>query len=148
VSAAEFNAVKDWLASYPALSAPNKVSDTVRRNADGTYVADTYCVLFGGAPDELNDDRFTGVQAPESTAEYVHTVRCVSTTASGCRNLVSLVTKHMVGHKPVVAGRKTDPLRLTFARDVESDDSIRTVLFFSDLEFTWTSRRPQLEVQP
>jgi hypothetical protein len=148
VSVAEFDAVKVWLQSFPPLSEPEKVSDTVRRTADGKYVADTYCVLFGGAPDELDDNRFTGMQAPESNAEYVHTVRCVSTSAGGCRNLVSLVTNHMVGHRPVVEGRTTDPLRLTFARDVEPDDSIRPALFFADLEFTWTSRRKQGVIQP
>jgi len=134
---AEYAAVKARLVADTTLV----VRDTVY-NADGTIFTGTYAVLFGGAPDTLDDDRFTAAQGTDSTATYVYTVRGVAPTADGARAVLKHVTTQLVGFVATVTGRKCDPIRLTRSTDVEVDASVRPPLFYSDVELTLISRRP------
>lgn len=140
MSAAEhFAAVKARLDADSALS--GKGYDSARRNTDGTLIRDTYWILFGGAPETLNDDRFTKPQAADSTAEYVYTVRAVSVTPDGCRAVVGKVIAQLAGATLTVEGRALDPLRLTASDDPRPDDAVKPPIYFADTEWTLVSRR-------
>lgn len=116
------------------------VRDTVYK-ADGTLFTGTYAVLFGGVPDDLDDDRFTKSQDTDSAATYVYTVRGVAPTADGARAVLKHVTTQLVGFVATISGRTCDPIRLTHADDVEPDTSVKPPLFYADLELTLVSRR-------
>lgn len=134
-----FDAVKAQIETDEALE--GKGYDTARRDIEGKLVRDTYWILFGGAPEALDDDRFTKPQDAASTAEYVYTVRAVSVTAAGCRATINKIIAKLAGAALAVSGRSLDKLRLTGSEDPKPDYSVRPPLFFADLEFTLVSRR-------
>ena len=63
---AHYAAVKARLNADTNLA--GKGADTIRLDGAGLPVRDTYWVLFGGAPDELDDDRLAAKQRPDSDA--------------------------------------------------------------------------------
>lgn len=132
----EYAAVKAQLVDDDALV----VRDTVYQ-ADATIFLGTYVVLFGGGPDDLDDQRFTKAQDVDSDATYVYTTRCVSTTAAGVRSTLKHVTTQLVGFIPTISGRTCNPIRLTHSDNVEVDPSVKPPLFYCDAEFTLVSRR-------
>lgn len=136
---AEFAAFKAQVQASPLLT--QKVFDVVRIDGDGKLIRDTYVVLFGGPPDDLDDGRLSLPQLPDADATYVYTARVVSTTPGGVRSTINLVLGQIVGQVLVVDGRRIDPMRLTFSTDIIADTSVLPPLFYSDLEFTVVSRR-------
>jgi hypothetical protein len=138
-AAAHYAAVKARLETDTALA--GQVRDTVFDGA-GEVVRGSYVVLFGGAPDALDDGRLTRIQDIDSTATYVYTVRSVSTTPGGVRSVVSKVLDKLVGFSPTVTGRRCDTIRLTHSRGVQIDSTVKAPLYFEDDEFTLVSRRP------
>jgi len=136
---AHFSAFKARLEGDSALS--GKGYDSARRNTDGILIRDTYWIPFGGAPENLDDDRFTKPQDADSNAEYVYTVRAVSPTPDGCRAVVDKVTAQLAGAVLAVTGRELDPLRLTASDDPRPDDSVKPPIYFADTEWTLVSRR-------
>lgn len=138
-AAAHFEAVKARLELDTALA--GQVRDTIYDGA-GEVVHGSYVVLFGGAPDLLDDNRATKIQDQDSTATYVYTVRSVSTTPGGVRSVVAKVVAQIVGFAPTVTGRRCDTLRLTHTTGVDKDATVKPPLYFEDDEFTLVSRRP------
>jgi len=136
---AHYAAVKARLEADPALA--TKVNDTLLLTATGLPVQGTYAILYGGAPDSLESNRFTAPQAIDSDAEYVYTVRSVSTTADGVRSIQAKVAAQLIGHRLVVAGRNCTSMRLTDVTDVQYDKATNPVLLFADQEFTLNSYR-------
>lgn len=132
-----FAAVLSRLRESPALA--GKVHDTALIDPGGLPVVGTYAILYGGAPDVLRSGRFTAPQLATSDAEYVYTVRSVSTSADGVRSVQSKVEGQLIGHVLVVAGRNCSRLRRTFVADPEMDKSTNPVLYFADQEFTVNS---------
>lgn len=134
-----FLAVKSRLLAEPALV--GKVNDTALVDTTtGLPVVGTYVVLYGGAPDSLDDGRLSSLQSPDSDAEYVYTVRSVSTTADGVRSTQTKVGAQLIGHRLVVAGRSCR-VELTDQTNVDWDKSTDPPLFFADQEFTVYSSR-------
>ena len=126
-------AVKTRLLADPALT--GKVYDTAVVDAGGLPLVGTYAILFGGAPDVLMSNRFSAPQSVDSDAEYVYTVRAVSTTADGVRSVLTKAATQLVGHQLVVAGRscRTEQTDVT---EIQWDKSTNPALFFSDVEYT------------
>jgi hypothetical protein len=118
-----------------------KGHDSARRDNIGALIRDTYWILFGGSPDELDDNRFTKAQDINSTAEFVYTIRSVSVTADGARAEADKIAVRLVGVKLTVAGRRLDAIRLTSGGEVRPDESVRPPLYFCDDEYTLVSRR-------
>ncbi len=138
-AAAHYDAIKAQLEVDLALA--DNVRDTVYDGA-GEVVRGSYVVLFGGAPDTLDDNRATKIQDADSTATYVYTARSVSTTPGGVRSVVAKAIAQLVAFTPTVSGRRCDPVRLTHSTEVQVDDSVKPPLYFEDDEFTLVSRRP------
>jgi hypothetical protein len=106
----------------------------------GLPIRGTYTILFGGAPDVLDDGRLSALQFADSDAEYVYTVRSVSTTADGVRSTQTKVGAQMIGHRLIVAGRSCR-IEQTHATDVDWDKSVKPPLLFADQEYTVYSSR-------
>ncbi|MEO5920612.1 MAG: hypothetical protein ABIQ01_05655 [Pseudolysinimonas sp.] len=134
-----FAAVRTLLVAGPNLA--NRVFDTARVDAQGQLIRDTYAVLFGGTPDDRDDDRNTAPQQVDSTAEYVYTTRSVSITADGARKVADQVAAALIGKVATVTGRRCDPLRQTLGGDAEPDRSVTPPLYYIDDEYTLVSRR-------
>jgi hypothetical protein len=137
--AAHYNAVSTFLAGGVDLT--DRVFDTARVDAQGQLIRDTYAVLYGGSPDELDDKRFTAPQQVSSRAEFVYPVRSVSITPDGARKLADKVSSRLVGGVVTVEGRSCDPMRLTLGGGVETDRSVTPPLYFIDDEYTLVSTR-------
>lgn len=132
-----YAAVKSRLLADTALANVG-VHDTALVDAGGLPVVGTYAILYGGAPDVLDDGRLTAMQSPNSDAEYVYTVRSVSTTADGVRSVQAKVGVQLIGHALAVAGRSCRIVQ-TDVTDPEKDRSV--ALFFADQEYTVYSSR-------
>ncbi len=136
---AEFNAVKARLNADAALA--GKGSDAVRMEA-GLPVRATYWVLFGGAPDELDDDRLAAIQRPDADAEYLYTLRLVSVTHDAVLDMCERAVTQLVGWVPTVAGRRCEPMRLDDRPDlIDADTRVTPALLFADLDFIVQSNR-------
>lgn len=137
---AHYLAVKNRLLADTALAAKGVNDTALVDTTTGLPVVGTYVILFGGAPDSLDDGRLSAPQFVDSDAEYVYTVRSVSTTADGVRSTQTKVGAQLIGHRLVVAGRSCRT-ELTHATDVDWDKSVNPPLFFADQEFTVYSSR-------
>ena len=134
---AHYAAVIARLRASPALA--DKTHDTALVDSGGLPVVGTYAILYGGAPDVIMSGRFTAPQLATSDAEYVYTVRSVSTTADGVRSTQAIVAGQLIGHTLVVAGRTCSRLRLTDTTDPDLDKSTNPYLFYADQNFTVNS---------
>lgn len=132
----EFDALKALLESVPELA--GRVRDSVT-DRDGGLVRGTYLVLYGAGPSELDDGRYGGIPRPDSDALYEFPLRAVSIDAEGVRLLAGLV-QSVVGRKPSVADRKTDPLTVEFEA-AQVDNSVSPPLHFMDMHVEFWSRR-------
>ena len=132
----EFDAVKLLLESVPVLS--GKVHEAALVD-DGKAVRANYVVLFGAGPESLDDERYGDVPRPESDAEYSFPGRAVGTDPGAVRLELSAV-QSLVGRKPVVAGRRCDPVVVEFD-PVKVDNSVSPPMFFSDFWVRFWSRR-------
>lgn len=135
---AEFEAVKALFEAVPMLSGKVKDSafDEVGEVARGNYV-----VLYGAGPSALDDERERTIviPRPESDADYEFGGKAVGTDP-GAVLLILDAARSLVGVKPVVAGRRCDPILVEFER-VKVDNSVSPPLFFSDFFVSFTSRR-------
>jgi len=137
---AHFAAVKARLNGDAVLS--GKGSDTIRLDSAGLPVRDTYWVLFGGAPDELDDDRLAAPQRVDSDAEYVYTVRFVSVTHDAVLQGAERVLAQLVGWVATVTGRVCSPVEFdSVDPQVQVDTRITPALPFIDLDFVLKSSR-------
>jgi hypothetical protein len=134
---AHYAAVEARVKANPKLS--NKLNDSILETVTGLPFKGSYIVLFGGEADSLESNRFTAPQLADSDAEYVYTVRSVSTTPDGVRSLQAEVSAQLTGHKLLVAGRNCSRLRLTDSTYPIQD--AKFPLFWADQEFTVISRR-------
>ncbi len=132
----EFDAVRLLLTGVPALS--GRVRDTAVTD-DGKAVRGNYVVLFGAGPDGLDDARYGSIPRPDSDAEFDLPGRAVGTDPEAVRLILHAV-RQIVGKKPVVAGRKCDPVVVDFEH-VQVDNSVSPPLFFSDFWVKFWSRR-------
>lgn len=132
----EFDAVRSLLESVPILS--GRVRDTAVTDK-GDVVRDNYVVLFGAGPESLDDDRYGSIPRPDSDADFEFPVRAIGTDPGAVRLIVSGV-QSLVGVKPIVAGRRCDPVVIEFDR-VKVDNSVSPPLFFSDFWVRFWSRR-------
>ncbi|MEB4613997.1 hypothetical protein [Leucobacter sp. M11] len=105
----------------------------------GEVVRADYVVLYGAGPDELGDGRYGVIPRPESDADYEFCVRGVSGDPRGVRLLMEKVLL-AVGRKPVVPGRRTDPVTIAF-ENAKVDHSVSPPLHFQDAWLKFTSRR-------
>lgn len=135
-----YAAVKARLEAAAVLT--GRVHSAMAFAADGKPIRTAYVILYGGGPDDLDDDRFTAAQSVDSTAEYVYPVRAVGPTADSALATASVAFAQLVGAKLTVTGRRLDAIRHTFSRPVEMDDSVKPPLFYCDDEYTLVSRRP------
>lgn len=132
----EFDALKGLLESAPLLA--GRVRDSVT-DERGEVVRATYLVLFGAGPDELDDGRWGSIPRPESDALYVFPLKAVSTDAEGVRLLADAV-RGFVGRKPVLAGRRCDPLVVEF-QEARVDNSVSPPMHYMDMLVEFGSRR-------
>lgn len=139
MSRPHYAAVKAQIETDSALA--GKGYDSARRDTAGALIRDTYWILFGGGPDDLDDNRFMKTQDVDSAAEYVYTARAVSVTADGCRAVTDKIIAATVGKTLTVTGRTLDPLRLTSSDPVDADESVKPPLYYADTELTLVSRR-------
>ena len=136
---AEYAAVRARISAHPLLA--GRGSDSIRMEA-GLPVRDTYWVLFGGAPDELDDDRLAAPQRADSDAEYVYTVRFVSTTHAAVLDGADKVMTQLIGWTPTIAGRSCSPITLDDGDTiVDADTRVNPPLYFVDLPFVLKSSR-------
>lgn len=115
--------------------------DTARLDGDGKPIRGTYFVLYGGGPDELDDQRLASTQRIDSDATFVYTVRSVSTDAATVRAMQTKVLTKLIGFIPTVANRVCSAMELTDSNDVEVDDNVTPPLFFADDEYELRSSR-------
>lgn len=132
----EFDAVRALLEGAPMLS--GRVRDTAVAD-DGKAVRGEYVVLFGAGPGELDDSRYGSIPRPESDAEYEFPGRAVGTDPEAVRLILGAV-RQVVGRKPIVAGRRCDPVVVDF-ESVKVDNSVSPPLYFSDFWVRFWSRR-------
>lgn len=132
----EFNAVKQLLESAPMLS--GRVVDTAIAD-DGKAVRGNYVVLFGAGPDDLDDGRYAGIARPDSDAEFSIAAKAVGTDPEAVRLILDEV-RSLVGRKPLVSGRRCDPVRVEFT-SVKVDNAVSPPLYFSDFWVHFWSRR-------
>ena len=136
---AHYAAVKDRLNADTVLA--GKGSDAIRME-NGLPVRATYWVLFGGAPDDLDDDRLAAPQQADSDAEYVYTVRFVSVTHDAVLQGAERVIAQLVGWVPTIAGRNCGAIELDEGdANVDADTRVTPPLFFIDLDFILRSSR-------
>ena len=132
----EFDAAKVLLESVPLLA--GKVHEAALVD-DGKAVRANYVVLFGAGPDELDDDRYGSIPRPDSDAAQEFPGRAVGTDPGAVRLILSAV-QSLVGRKPVVSGRRCDPVVVEFD-PVKVDNSVSPPLFVSDFWVRFWSRR-------
>lgn len=132
----EFEAVESLLGAVPVLS--GRVRDTAV-GRDGELVRDNYVVLFGAGPEQLDDGRYGEIPRPESDAEFEFPARAVGTDPGAVRLVLDAV-RSVVGRKPVIAGRRCDPVVVEFD-SVKVDNSVSPPLYFSDFWVRFWSRR-------
>lgn len=136
--ASHFAVVRARLNSDSALA--GKGSDSVRVGTDGLPVRETYWVLFGGGPDELDDGADYAPQRADSDAEFVYTVRLVSVTTDAVLSMLSKVSALFAGWVPVVAGRSCTPVVVELG-EVEPELRVNPPLLFADVELSFRSSR-------
>lgn len=140
---AEYNAFVARIKAHPQLA--NKTDTVVRLNTDGSPIRANYLVAFAAVPAGLDDNRYTALQDVNSTRELSFDVRVVAVDADGLLLLVEALMGQLIRHTLTVPGRVCDPIRM--ATDgveegrVEYDRTAR--LFYVDLSFEFTSRRPE-----
>lgn len=134
-----FAAVKARLEASSVLA--GRVYNTFAVDASGAPIRTAYVILYGGAPDVLNDDRVTAPQSRDSDAEYVYTVRSVGPTADSALATADVATGQLIGFVPTVAGRRCSKIKLEDGGVVELDNSIKPPLFYIDQDFLLISRR-------
>lgn len=118
-----------------------RVYNTFAVDSSGAPIRTAYVILYGGAPDVLNDDRVTAPQSKDSDAEYVYTVRSVGPIADSALATADVVTAQLVGFTPSVVGRRCSRIKLEDGGVVEMDSSISPPLFYVDQDFLLISRR-------
>lgn len=132
----EYDALKTLLESDTQLS--GRVRDSVT-DQHGEVVRATYLVLYGSGPDELDDGRWGSIPRSESDALYAFPVKAVSTDGEGVRLLAKLV-QGFVGRKPLLAGRRCDPITVDF-EEARVDTSVSPPMHFMDMHIEFWSRR-------
>jgi hypothetical protein len=131
-------AVRDQLMADPAL----KVRDSADIDSTtGGLVRSQYVILYPAGPDEMDDERFTKPQDLASTAEFLYSLRAVSTTSLGCAAVADHVLVQLVGFVPSIPGRNCDRIAYEEMADIEPDFSVKPPLYFSEMRFTLVSRR-------
>lgn len=105
----------------------------------GEVVRADYVVLYGAGPDDLGDERYGTIPRPDSDAEYEFCARGVSGDPYGVRLLMEKVLL-TVGRKPLVSGRRTDPVTVAFEK-AKVDNSVSPPLHFQDAWLKFSSRR-------
>ena len=136
---AHYKAVKARLEASPVLA--GNVYNTLAKSADGSLITTSYVILYGGAPDVLNDDRVSAPQSKDSDAEYVYTVRSVGVNADAALATADVASTQLIGFVPTLAGRRCQRIRLDDGGSVEMDSSLTPPLFFIDQDFLLISRR-------
>lgn len=91
----------------------SRVYDAVRLNG-ALPVKDNYVVLTPDAS-QLDDDRYTVVQATDATARYRYDVKSVATSLSGVLLYQDTVRSRLIGAVLTVDGRTLTPLQLVGA---------------------------------
>lgn len=135
---AHFAAFRALLVAVSILA--NKTFSNVRIT-NGQPVRANYIVLFPDGPADLDDNRYTGVQARESRSRWRFDVRVVAVDADGLM-LLADAAMSVIGQIPVIEGRTCD--RVSLVPGVEEGkgryDSV-TDLHYLDLSFQFWSRR-------
>ena len=134
-----FKAVKDRLEASPVLA--GNVYSALAKKSDGSLITTSYVILYGGAPDVLNDDRVTAPQTKDSDAEYVYTVRSVGVNADAALATADVASTQLIGFVPTIEGRRCQRIKLDDGGSVEMDSSLTPPLFFIDQDFLLISRR-------
>lgn len=134
-----YAAVKARLEASPVLA--GRVYNTLAKSADGKLITTSYVILYGGTPESLDDERLSSVQSKDSDAEYIYTVRSVSSTADGALATADVAATQLIGFVPVITGRNCNPILLDDGGTVDMDASIATPLFFLDNDFLLKSSR-------
>ena len=132
----EFDSVKAHL-----LSAGYPVYDGEAVNADGKPFTGSYFVLYGGNLGGVGDDRLSKGQDAGSDREIRFTVRAVSVSASGARNLDRVGFTVLVGWVPSLTGRVARPVRFDGSDGAVLDDSVMPAVWFADSDYVFTSTR-------
>jgi len=130
---AEHEAVKVMLEAIPLLAG------SVVEPDDPEPARGTYLVVFLAGPEDLDDQRWGSVPQPDSDAEFSIPVRAVSTDTAGV-GLIADAVKGLVGRKPIVAGRRCDPITVEFD-PFKKDNAVSPPLFFMDMWIEFWSRR-------
>lgn len=117
---------------------PGRVRDTAVTDK-GDVVRDNYVVLFGAGPESLDDERYGAIPRPDSDAAFEFPARAIGTDPGAVR-LILLKAQTMVGRKPLVSGRRCDPVVVEFD-PVKVDNSVSPPLYFSDFWVRFGSRR-------
>lgn len=118
-----------------------KVADALLVDSAGVYVRTSYAILFGGGPEERDDDRLASVQTVGSDAEYEYRVRSVGATADAALAVAAVVDAQLTEFVPVISGRLCNPMWLDDASEVEPDYAIKPPLYFMDQWFRLKSNR-------
>lgn len=134
-----YNAVKARLEASPVLA--GKVYNTLATDSTGKPIRTSYVILYGGAPDALDDDRLSSVQSKDSDAEYIYTLRSVGSTADAALATADVVSSQLIGFVPVIPGRACSAIWLDDGDMVRMDDSISPPLFYIDNDYGLRSSR-------
>lgn len=135
---AHFTAFRAWLDAAPPLT--GRGHDAAHLDPS-TQITDAYWVLYGGGPDELDDERLSKTQDPLSDAVYEYTVRCVAPTGDGALAVATAVFVRAVGARLTVEGRRLEPVEYVGGSPVKFDPAFVTPVFFVDESYRLTSRR-------
>ena len=132
-----FAAFRTMLAAVPGIPA---VDDVARVTDSGELVRANYVIAWPPKIPDLDDERYTALQRPDSKAVLRFDVRPVATTADGVLLLADRALS-LIGQKLTVEGRSCDPFTLVPGVEEGKAEYDRTArLYYVDFTLETVSR--------
>lgn len=133
-----FTALKDRIEAGSGMA--GSVYDTVRADADGGLVRDTYVVLYSPTVVGMPQEHFTKVQTFADTVEFDCDARVVGTSPAAVRKKLGVVLKQLGGFEVAVSGRLPGKVTVDGGSRVREDQSVKPFLYYADITAEWVSR--------
>lgn len=131
--AEHYAALRTRLDAHPGLS--GKGNDTAKVNLDGSYIRANYWILFGGAPSKVGGDRQARSQIVNDNAVFDYIFRAVGISPEAVRGMIDAGMGQLVEWRPVIPGRRCQPVRYTGGTDLQKEPAVSPPLYYQDAEF-------------
>lgn len=137
--AAHFAALRAEAQKHPALSASTHDGDFPTK--DGQIVRGSYVILYDLGFDEINDDRTTSEQSPDSDGTYRVVARSVGITPFAARSVDDALHAQLVGKRLAIDGRACSAIEQDDTGPVQTAGDVSPPLHFIDTDYTFRSSR-------